>query len=187
MEQDKITFDVESLFKEVVSTDSKKSESTPADEVGRLIREQYPWQLNDAEKLYSGIVTELPETEEEQTKQAECQSFLAWLADKPQRIYGGESWNNFLKILDSYSDIHNLRGLLEAFYIDGGYQDMVRKLMFYENRATEIPLIMVVNSQEDERVVHSEIRKVWFQKLNKEKSVIILVIDKSKLRKMGQE
>ena len=186
MEQNKITIDGENLFKEVAITDSK-SEGVPTDEVGRLIREQYPWQLNDAEKLYSGIITELPDTEEEQRKQTERQSFLSWLADKPQRIYGGESWNNFLKILDSYSDMHNLRKFLEAFYNGGEYQKMVEKLMKYEDRATEIPLIMAVDSQEDERVVHSEIRKVWFPKLNKQKSVIILVIDMSKLKSMGQE
>ena len=186
MEQNKITIDGENLFKEVAITDSK-SEGVPTDEVGRLIREQYPWQLNDAEKLYSGIITELPDTEEEQRKQTERQSFLSWLADKPQRIYGGESWNNFLKILDSYSDMHNLRKFLEAFYNGGEYQEMVEKLMKYEDRATEIPLIMAVDSQEDERVVHSEIRKVWFPKLNKQKSVIILVIDMSKLQSMGQE
>ena len=186
MEQNKITIDGENLFKEVAITDSK-SEGVPTDEVGRLIREQYPWQLNDAEKLYSGLITELPDTEEEQRKQTERQSFLSWLADKPQRIYGGESWNNFLKILDSYSDMHNLRKFLEAFYNGGEYQKMVEKLMKYEDRATEIPLIMAVDSQEDERVVHSEIRKVWFPKLNKQKSVIILVIDMSKLQSMGQE
>ena len=186
MEQNKITIDSENLFKEVAITDSK-SEGVPTDEVGRLIREQYPWQLNDAEKLYSGIIAELPDTEEEQRKQTERQSFLAWLADKPQRIYGGESWSNFLEILDSYSEMHNLRKFLEAFYTGGEYQDMFKKLREYEDRATEIPLIMVVNNQEDERVVHSEIRKVWFQKLNKEKTVIILVIDKSKLQSMGQE
>ena len=187
MEQNKITIDGENLFKEVASADPKKSEGVPTDEVGRLIREQYPWQLNDAGNLYSGIITELPDTEEEWMKQTERQIFLAWLADKPQRIYGGESWRNFLAILDSYSEMHNLRKLFEAFYNDGEYQDMVEKLMKYEDRATEIPLIMVVGSQEDERVVHSEIRKVWFQKLNKEKSVIILVIDMSKLQAMEQE
>ena len=187
MEQNKITIDSESLFKEVASTDSKKSEDVLTDEVGRLIKEQYPWQLNDAEKLYSGIITKLPDSEEEQRKQTERQSFLAWLADKPQRIYGGESWSNFLEILDSYSEMHNLRKLLEAFYNGGEYQEMVKELMEYEDRATEIPLIMVVGSQGDERVVHSEIRKVCFQKLNKEKSVIILVIDRSKLQSMEQE
>ena len=188
MEQnDKITSDNEGLFKDVVNIETTKAEESNLDEVQSLIDLQRSWELNDAKELYSGIVTEFPDDEQENIRQNAKRSFLAWLADKPQRIYGGESWSNFLEILDSYSEMHNLRKLLEAFYNGGEYQEMVKELMEYEDRATEIPLIMVVGSQGDERVVHSEIRKVCFQKLNKEKSVIILVIDRSKLQSMEQE
>ncbi len=184
MEQNEIAFDGEELFKEVTDTEDKKGESPEVDEVERLIREQYPWQLNDAEKLYSGILYEFSDNEEEQKKQNERQSFLAWLSDMPQRIYGGESWKNFEDILDSYSQMCNLWELLRKFYNDGEYERMTEELMKYEDRATEIPLFMVVDHQEHPEVIHSEIRRVWLCKLNKEKSVIIVVIDKSKLMAM---
>lgn len=185
MEQNEITIDGERLFEDVVQQTEEKE--TIDDEVQQLINKQYPWQLNDAEMLYSGIIPEIPDDEEEKRKMNEHQSFLAWLSDKPQRIYDGESIVRFKEILDSYSEMKTLRELLVAFYDGGEYQDMVEKLMKYEDRATEIPLIMVVNSQDSEKVVHSEIRQVWFPKLNKKKSVIILVIDKSKLEAMAQE
>ena len=157
------------------------------DEVANLIKERYLWQLNDAEKLYDGGKSAASADSDEQTKLLEQQNFLAWLADRPQRLYGGESWTGFLSIIDSYFAIHKLWELLKEFYEDGEYGEMVEELMKYDDRATEIPLIMVVENQRSGKIIHGEIRKVWFAKLNKEKSVIILVIDKGKLMAMEQE
>lgn len=187
MEQNKITIDSESLFKEVTTVEPDEDGKPNIDEVERLIKEQYPWQLNDAQNLYSGIISVIPEDGEEQRKQTERQSFLAWLSDRPQRIYGGESWKNFELILDSYSEMSNIWRLLREFYNDGEYERMTEELMKREDRATEIPLLMVVNHQEHPEALHSEIRRVWFCKLNKEKSVIVVVIDRSKLMAMEQE
>lgn len=187
MEQNKITIDSESLFKEVTTVEPDEDGKPNIDEVEQLIKEQYPWQLNDAQNLYSGIISVIPEDGEEQRKQTERQSFLAWLSDRPQRIYGGESWKNFELILDSYSEMSNIWRLLREFYNDGEYERMTEELMKREDRATEIPLLMVVNHQEHPEALHSEIRRVWFCKLNKEKSVIVVVIDRSKLMAMEQE
>lgn len=187
MEQNKITIDSESLFKEATTVEPDEDGKPNIDEVERLIKEQYPWQLNDAQNLYSGIISVIPEDGEEQRKQTERQSFLAWLSDRPQRIYGGESWKNFELILDSYSEMSNIWRLLREFYNDGEYERMTEELMKREDRATEIPLLMVVNHQEHPEALHSEIRRVWFCKLNKEKSVIVVVIDRSKLMAMEQE
>lgn len=186
MEQnDEIIIDSETLFEKVASALPEELGLLKQDEVERLISQQYPWQLNDVEKIYSGIITKEPESEEEKRTQTERQSFLAWLADKPQRVY---IMSAFEDLLQSYSQLHKLRELLEAFYNGGEYEKMTEELMKYEDRATEIPLIMVVDNQEkNERIVHSEIRKVWFPKLNKKKSVIVVVIDKSKLMSMEQE
>ncbi len=187
MEQNKITIDGERLFKEVTTVEPNESGNSKIDEVERLIKEQYPWQLNDAQNFYSGIISVIPEDSEEQRKQTERQSFLAWLSDRPQRIYGGESWKNFESILDSYSEMSNIWKLLRVFYNDGEYERMTEELMKREDRATEIPLLMVVDHQEYPEALHSEIRRVWFCKLNKEKSVIVVVIDRSKLMAMEQE
>lgn len=187
MEQNKITIDGERLFKEVTTVEPNESGNSKIDEVERLIKEQYPWQLNDAQNFYSGIISVIPEDSEEQRKQTERQSFLAWLSDRPQRIYGGESWKNFESILDSYSEMSNIWKLLRVFYNDGEYARMTEELMKREDRATEIPLLMVVDHQEYPEALHSEIRRVWFCKLNKEKSVIVVVIDRSKLMAMEQE
>ena len=187
MEQNKITIDGERLFKEVTTVEPDEDGKPNIDEVERLIKEQYPWQLNDAQNFYSGIISVIPEDSEEQRKQTERQSFLAWLSDRPQRIYGGESWKNFESILDSYSEMSNIWKLLRVFYNDGEYVRMTEELMKREDRATEIPLLMVVDHQEYPEALHSEIRRVWFCKLNKEKSVIVVVIDRSKLMAMEQE
>ena len=187
MEQNKITIDGERLFKEVTTVEPDEDGKPNIDEVERLIKEQYPWQLNDAQNFYSGIISVIPEDSEEQRKQTERQSFLAWLSDRPQRIYGGESWKNFESILDSYSEMSNIWKLLRVFYNDGEYARMTEELMKREDRATEIPLLMVVDHQEYPEALHSEIRRVWFCKLNKEKSVIVVVIDRSKLMAMEQE
>ena len=187
MEQNKITIDGERFFKEVTTVEPNESGNSKIDEVERLIKEQYPWQLNDAQNFYSGIISVIPEDSEEQRKQTERQSFLAWLSDRPQRIYGGESWRNFESILASYSEMSNIWKLLRVFYNDGEYARMTEELMKREDRATEIPLLMVVDHQEYPEALHSEIRRVWFCKLNKEKSVIVVVIDRSKLMAMEQE
>lgn len=184
MEQNEITSELMGKFEDAGSSIPK----TEIDEVERLINERYQWQLNDVSRLYDGGRYTASLEGEEKTRSIESDRFLAWLADKPQRIYGGESLLDFASLTESYSTTNNLWNLLRVFYEDGEYEDMVKKLMKYEDRATEIPLIIVVGSQDkDERAVHGEIRKVWFEKLNKEKSVIVLVIDKSKLLAMEQE
>lgn len=182
--QNEITINSEEVFEEVI--DQANLGKSTTDEVEKLLKEQYPWQMNDAERLYSGFIPELPESGEQQTLLTERQSFLAWLADKPQRIYGGESLSRFEEILNSYSEMQNLSKLLIEFYDKGKYQDMVKQLMKYENRATEIPLLIVIEGNDEKRVIYSQIRKVWFPKLNKEKSVIVVVINKSKLMAMEQ-
>ena len=184
MEQNEITGKM--IEEEFVDLNIPEPEQE-VDEVGSLIKERYLWQLNDAEKLYDGGKSVASVDPDEQTKLLEQQNFLAWLADRPQRLYGGESWTGFLSIIDSYSATHKLWELLKEFYEDGEYEEMVKELMKHEDRATEIPLIMVVEKQKSGKIVHGEIRKVWFAKLNKEKSVIILVIDKGKLLSMKQE
>lgn len=178
MEQNEITSHDEGLFKGVIGVETTKAEKIKLDEVRELINQQREWELNDARTLYSGIVTKFPEDEQEKIWQDTKRRFLAWLSDKPQRIY---IWKDFEEILDlSTFAISMLKECLEAFYEHGGYQEMVDELMKHEDRATEIPLIMVVEGQEDERIVYGEIQQVWFPSLNKKKSVILLVINKSK-------
>lgn len=183
MEQNEITSELMEGFEDVGSSTPK----VEPDEVGRLINERYPWQLNDTERLYDGGKLTASLETEEKVKLTERDSFLCWLADRPQRLYDGKSLVDFISIIDSYSTINNLWKLLKEFYEDGEYKEIIKELMKYEDRATEIPLIIVVESQEDERPVHSEVREVWFDKLNKKKSVIVLVIDKSKILSMEQE
>lgn len=186
MEQnDKITSDNEGLFKDVVNIETTKAEESNLDEVQSLIDLQRSWELNDAKELYSGIVTEFPDDEQENIRQNAKRSFLAWLADKPQRIY---IWQDFEQFLDlSTFAITMLKECLEAFYNGGGFEDMVDELMKHEDRATEIPLIMVIDGQEEERTVYGEIRQVQFTSLNKKKSVIILVINKSKFMELEED
>lgn len=185
MEQNNITSDDEGLFKDVVNIEATKAEKSNLDEVQALINQQRNWELNDARILYSGIVTEFPDDEQENIRQKTKRDLLAWLADKPQRIY---IWQDFEQLLDlSTFAITMLKECLEAFYNAGGYQEMVDELMKYEDRATEIPLIMVIDGQEEERIVYGEIRQVQFTSLNKKKSVIVLVINKSKFMEMEQD
>ena len=102
---DEITIDSETLFERVASTLPEELGLLKQDEVERLISQQYPWQLNDVEKIYSGIIAEESESEEEKRTQTERQSFLAWLADKPQRVY---IMSAFQDLLQSYSQLHKL-------------------------------------------------------------------------------
>lgn len=162
----------------IITDDAEKVE---VDEIEKLIRKQYTWELNDVEKLYKGNESVDSDDEFERILFTERQGFLAWLSDRPQRLYGGESYTNFLSIIESYSSIHKLWKLLRSFYEGEEYKNLIEELEEHKDRATEIPLIMIVDKQNDERAVHGEIRRVWFFKLNKEKSVIILVIDRSKL------
>lgn len=181
MKQDEITSCDEGLFKEVAGPRIAKAEKRK-DEVQELINQQREWELNDARTLYSGIVTDFPDSDQEKIHQTAKRQFLAWLSDKPQRIY---IYNDLEELLDlSAFAISMLKECLEAFYEHGGYQEMVDELMKHEDRATEIPLIMVVDGQEEERIVYGEIRQVRFPSLNKNKSVIILVINKSKFMEL---
>ena len=185
MEQNEITSDNEGLFKGVIGVETTKAEKIKLDEVQELINQQREWELNDARLLYSGIVEEFPDEEQEKVRQDTRRSLLAWLSDKPQRIY---IWHDFEELLDlSTFALTMLKDSLEAYYEHDGYKNMVDELMKYEDRATEIPLIMVVDDEEDERPIYSEIRKVELPSLNKKKSVILLVINKSRFMELEED